>query len=805
MPDVEALPAKALCTQCDASDFRFETTAELEDMAEVVGLDRVAEAVRFGTEIDREGYNLFALGPPGVGKHSAIQHFIVEKAARQPAPSDWCYTNNFEDPRKPKLLRLPAGLGSRLGADVQKLVEDLRSAIPSAFDSEEYRTRKQIIEEEVAERRDEAMEGLRKEAENRGLGLLRTPVGLAFAPVRDGNVMSPERFQKLPVEERQQYEQDIQALQQQLQPILRLIPRWEKEIRDKLRQLNREVALFAVGHLIDELREAYRESPGVIEYLEAFQADVVDNFQLFLKPPESPPTAGLGIPRHPLLEGSPFFRRYIINVLIDHREDQGAPVVYEDHPTYQNLVGEIEHTVTMAASVTDFTLIKPGALHRANGGYLVLDARKVLLQPYAWEGLKRILRSGEIRIESLGQALSLISSVSLEPEPVPLKVKVVLIGDRLLYYLLSSLDPDFSELFKVAVDFEEQIDRGPENNQLYARMIATMARSQKLLPLDRGAVARILEQSARSIGDAEKLSIHKGDITDLLSESDYWARQASRDLIRAEDVQRAIDAQIRRADRVRERMQEEIERGNILIDTEGEQIGQVNGLSVISLGNFRFGRPNRITARVRLGKGEVIDIEREVELGGPIHSKGVLILSGFLGARYALDRPLSLSATLVFEQSYGGVEGDSASSAELYSLLSALAGVPIRQSLAVTGSVNQHGKVQAIGGVNEKIEGFFDICQARGLTEEQGVLIPASNVKNLMLRRDVVAAAQTGKFHVYPIETVNQGIEVLTGMVAGERDKNGRFPDSTFNALVEKRLVDLADRMSNHGKGGRKS
>jgi lon-related putative ATP-dependent protease len=433
----------------------------------------------------------------------------------------------------------------------------------------------------------------------------------------------------------------------------------------------------------------------------------------------------------------------------------------------------------------------------------MLDVRKLLLQPYAWEGLKRSLLSSEIRIESLGEMLGIVNTASLQPQRIPLGVKVVLLGDRVLYYLLCQYDPEFNELFKVAADFDDRMDRTPENGSLYARLIGTLAKQESLLPFDRTGVARVIERSMRVAGDAEKLSTHTRTLLDLLREADYWAKQNTHRAISAEDVQCAIDAQIRRQDRVRERFQEDIMRGTILIDTDEERVGQVNGLSVVQLGQFAFGHPTRITARVRLGKGEVIDIEREVALGGPIHSKGVLILAGFLGARYAPDRPLSLSASLVFEQSYGGVEGDSASSAELYALLSALADVPLRQSLAVTGSVNQHGQVQAIGGVNEKIEGFFDVCKGRGLTGEQGVLIPDSNVKHLMLRHDVVQAVADGKFRIYPVGTVDQGIEILSGMPAGERDSSGQFPEGSFNRRAEARLIQLAERRQQFGQAAK--
>jgi predicted ATP-dependent protease len=738
MSTTKPLDPGALYHRCDPGQFAFESTAELEDLTEIIGQGRAADAVRFGIGISREGYNLFSLGPAGIGKHFLVHHFLEQQAAGKSAPQDWCYVNNFEEPQKPRALPLPAGQGVALRRDVERLIEELRSAVPTAFESEDYRTRKQAIEGEVKERHEKAFEEIRRQALEKGIGMLRTPTGLVFAPVRKNEVLSPEEFEQLPPEERERLETDMAAFQQKVQSVMLEAPQWEREGRNKLKALNHEVATFAVGHLIDELRRKYQALAEVTGYLDAMQQDVIENVDEFVNPSEPPLSALLGHTPSQAKKGSPFFRRYQVNVLVTHNDHHGAPVIHEDNPTYQNLVGQVEYSSQFGALVTDFNLIKAGALHRANGGFLMLDALKVLMQPYAWEGLKRALRSSEIRIESLGQMLSLISTVSLEPQPIPLNIKVVLIGERVLYYLLSGFDPEFNQLFKVAADFEEVVDRNTQNDLLYARLIGTMVRQEGLLPIDRSAVARIIEHSARVAGDGEKLSTHRRSLADLLCETDYWAREGGRSLATAADVQTAIDAQIHRADRVRERLQEEIQRGTLLIDTQGERVGQINGLSVIQLGQFAFGHPSRITARVRLGKGEVVDIEREVELGGPIHSKGVLILSGFLGARYAADRPLSLSASLVFEQSYGGVEGDSASSAELYALLSALAEAPVKQSFAVTGSVNQHGQVQAIGGVNEKIEGFFDLCQARGLTGNQGVLIPASNVRHLTLKQEVV-------------------------------------------------------------------
>lgn len=792
MAIVQPLSADQLYQRCDPSQFDSETTAALEDLSETLGQERAVDAIHFGIGIQREGYNLFALGPSGTGKRTTINRFLEQKAAAQPIPSDWCYVNNFEQPHQPRALRLPPGQGIVLRKDMEQLVEELRTTIATTFESEDYRTRRQEAEEEFKEHQEKAFGEIQKAAQEHNIALLRTPAGLAFAPLREGEVISPDEFQKLPEEERKRFEEDISNLQEQLQKTLLQVRQWEREARDKVKELDRQVAAFAVGHLMDELLAKYAPLPEVVDYLNGVQRDVVENVEQ-LRTAEEPPQV-MGMPLPPALAGAPLFRRYQVNVLVDHSQSQGAPVVYESNPTYDNLSGRIEHMAQMGALVTDFNLIKAGALHRANGGYLILDARQVLLQPYAWDGLKRAIRAREMRIEPLGQALSLISTVSLAPQPVPLDVKVVLIGERLLYYMLYQLDPDFGELFKVEADFNEEMPRTPENNRLYARLIATIARREQLRPFDRGAIARVIEHSARLSGDAEKLSVHLLSISDLLREADYWASVASNGAVTAGDVQRAIDAQMHRADRLQEQVQDQIHRGTILIDTTGARVGQVNGLSVVGLGHYAFGQPSRITARVRMGEGKVVDIEREVELGGPIHSKGVFILSSFLGARYAAERPLSLSASLVFEQSYGSVEGDSASMAELCALLSALAQVPVKQTWAMTGSVNQHGEAQPIGGVNEKIEGFFDVCRARGLTGEQGVIIPASNVQHLMLRHDVVEAVQAGQFHVYPMRTVDDAIELLTGVPAGERDAEGNFPEGGINQRVEARLIELAEK-----------
>jgi len=799
-----SLQPEALRRCCDPASLPFESTAELPDLDDAIGQVRAAEAVRFGIGIKRPGFNIFALGPSGVGKEHLVRRGLKTQAAREPVPDDWCYVNNFIDAHKPVAMRLPAGRAMPFRRDMERLVNELMVAIPAAFEGEEYRHRREVIEEELKQRQGTAFEALQRKALDKSVGLIRTPMGLALAPLKGGEVVKPEDFEKLDEAERTRIQSDIEALQGELQTLFRQIPVWERETREKLRALHRDVVSYAVGHLIDEPRQRYRDLPVVSDYLASVQADVIDNAEVFMRRSMPQEADGPGpMPGMPALGPDALFRRYQVNVIVANVPDSGAPVIFEDHPSLENLVGRIEHISQFGALVTDFNLIKGGSLHRANGGYLVLDARRLLVQPFAWEELKRALRSRLARIQSMGQLMSLVSTVSLEPGAIPLDVKIVLLGDRLLYYLLSQYDPDFHELFKVPADFDDRIAFDPDGLMLYARMIATLARREKLRPLDRSAVARVIEHASRVAEDSERLTANLEGIADLVREADFWAGEGGAGRIAAEHVERAIEAHIRRADRVREHVQEEIRRGTILIDTAGAVVGQVNGLSVMQLGDFAFGQPSRITARVRLGRGQVVDIEREVELGGPIHSKGVLILSSYLAARYAAERPLSLNASLVFEQSYGGVEGDSASSAELYALLSALAAAPIRQSLAVTGSVNQLGQVQAIGGVNEKIEGFFDVCRAAGLLDGHGVLIPASNVKHLMLRRDVIEAVAAGAFHIYAVERIDQGIEILTGIAAGAPDAKGSYPPDSINGRVEARLAGFAEAARRFAQQGR--
>jgi lon-related putative ATP-dependent protease len=669
---------------------------------------------------------------------------------------------------------------------MKRLVEELRAALPAAFERDDYRARREVIDQQFKGRSEHAFGELQRRAEQKGIAMLRTPMGLALAPRRDGKVLTPELFEALPEAERERIQRDLEEVQSELEAVMQKVPQWEREHRQAVRELNRNTTGAAIALMIDELRAGYCDLADVVEYLDAVERDIKENADDFLTPAQPPQ----GIPSPAAVEeamAEARFRRYQINVIVDNGGQHGAPVIYEDNPTHQSLVGRVEHIARFGTLVTDFNLT-PGALHRANGGYLMLDAQRLLAGNFGWTSLKRALNAGEIRIETLEQLLSLASTVSLQPDPIPLDVKIVLLGPPLIYYLLSALDDDFKELFKIAADFDDRVERTPDTTLLYAQFIAGVVRREKLRPLDRRGVARVIEHAARLGGDAARLSTGLREIVDLLQEAEQLAAGARKDVVTATEVQQAIDAQFRRSDRIYRRLQEEIGRQTIRIETDGEQIGQVNGLSVITLGGLSFGNPSRITARVRLGRGEVVDIEREVELGGPLHSKGVLILSGFLGGRFGATRPLSLNASLVFEQSYGGVDGDSASAAELFALLSALAEAPINQSLAVTGSVDQHGRIQAIGGVNEKIEGFFDACRITGFTGRQGVIIPASNVKHLMLRRDVVAAAAQDQFRIVPIETVDQGLALLTGLPTGEPDPDGNYPAGTLNHRIAARL-----------------
>lgn len=807
---VQALDAAALRRVVDPTALGFETTAELTAASGLIGQDRALEALAFGTDMKALDFNVFVLGPPAAGKSTAVKSFLTERARLLPTPDDWIYVNNFETPNRPLALRLPPGRARPFAKAMVEVLDELSGTVLALFEGEDYQTRRRAIDEEFRSAAEDAFAALNRKAEEQNIAILKTPTGFVMAPMHDGEVVKPDTFATLPESYRTDVTKRIEALEGDLQAIMARAPRSEKARRLRLAELNEEVARVVVANALDDVRKMVADLPQVHAHLDRVELDLVRSIGLFVSQPSEDEIVHQ--PLDPARDAR--FRRYLVNLIVGRDggldadgkrvSATGAPIYEELNPTYANVVGRIEHLAQMGALVTDFLLISAGALHRANGGFLMVDARKMLTFPFAWEALKRTLKSGEIRIEQPSEIFGALATQTLEPQPIPLDVKVILFGDREIYYLLAAADPDFSRLFKVQADFDDSIDRTEENDRAFAALIASVVATHKLNPVSAAGVAKLIEEASRMADDRDKVSIEVGRIADLLREADYRARNEGREVTDAGDIARAVQGRIQRADRLRDRAQETIARNIVMIDTEGAKIGQVNGLSVLQLGEFAFGKPSRISARVRFGPGRVTDIEREAKLGGPLHSKGVMILWGYLAGRYALDQPLALAASLVFEQSYGGVEGDSASSAELYALISALAEVPIKQGLAVTGSVNQWGEVQAIGGVNEKIEGFFDVCRTRGLTGSQGVLVPQANVQHLMVREDVVAAAREGRFSIHPVRTIDEGIALLTGMPAGERGADGRFGKGTINRLVEDKLELFAKRMKSMppGAGG---
>jgi lon-related putative ATP-dependent protease len=782
---------------CDPAQLGFASSSELPDLDAAQIHGRAVEAMQLGLDMKHAGYNLFVLGETGSGRHAITQQLLDAGRHNGSTPADWCYVYNFADTTRPRLLRLPCGRGTRLRDDLQQFVAALTPAINAVFQGEDYRERIEALQEEAKQREATALKALGDEAVQQGIALVHAPAGLVFVPMQDDHEspLSPEDYEKLPDARKAELAEHLQSLHERLHKVTNEFPRWHQETLNRMKQAGSEALRTTVTHLVEDLKPRYADLPEVGQYLDAALADIIESGESLRASTHSE-----GDTETTTYSGSIALQRYLVNLLVANPADGARPVVYEDHPTLQNLLGRIEAQVHMGALISNFTLIRAGALHRANGGFLVLDALKVLQQPYAWDGLKRCLKSGRVRIESLSELIGLTSTVQLEPEPMPLDLKIVLIGERLVYYLLSQYDPDFPALFKINADLESEIERNPANTVAYARLIATLARREQLRPLSAPAVARVIEHAARLASDAQRLSTQTQPLDDLMREADHAAATAQVERIEREHVEAALAAHRHRHERIQERYQEQILRGQILVDTTGEHVGQVNGLAVIVLGESTFAHPVRITATVRVGEGEVIDIEREVKLGGPIHSKGVLILSSFMAARFGLRLPLSLKASLVFEQSYGGVEGDSASVAELAALLSAVADVPLKQSLAVTGSVNQFGVVQPVGGINEKIEGYFDICAARGLTGEQGVLIPAPNAVHLMLKPEVVQAVRDGKFRIWAVGTVDEALELLTGLSAGAPDAQGNMPEGSMNARIAAGLQKLARLRKEFGR-----
>jgi len=784
MVNATQLNSKSLYQHCNRDQLDFKSTADLQTLPTIIGQSRALDSVDFGVNIIGDGYNLFVMGSAGSGKYTLVKRFLDEHVKQRQQGDDWGYLHNFADSQKPWVVSLPAGQGRQLHHDIEKVIQHLLNDLPHVFDDEYYRGRIRSIEEAARKHRVRLFGILQKEADRQNIVLLRMQDGsYAFAAKRDGEAMTSDEFDQLPVNEQEKTEDAIATLHEDMQHTLLELREWERDNQTKVSALNDEVATEVISRQINKLKNAYPQVPRLQHYFDEMKKDLLGNVDAFLKQEEETEEVNTASAPDNSLQ-----RRYQINLIVNNADTTGAPVIYENLPSHQSLLGCVENMAMMGALITDFSLIKAGALHRANGGYLILDVEQLLMQPYAWEGLKRALHAKEVRFDALEQMYNLVSTVSLEPEPMPLDLKVILLGDRNLYYQLYDLDPEFAELFKVVADFEEQMERTEENHLLYARLIGSTVQKEGLMHLDADAVAKVIEQAARSIEDNSKFSLHLGWMTDLLRESSYWARKRQASLVSREDVDQALNTREQRVDRIRGDLYQHIKRNITRIDVSGYQVGQVNALSVFSVGELSFSQPSRLTANCRFGDGDILDIEREVELGGDLHSKGMLIMSGYLGSTYAKDKPLSMAASLVFEQSYGEVDGDSATVAELCALLSAIAQQPLNQSLAITGSMDQRGEVQAIGGVNEKIEGFFDVCSMLGLTGKQGVIIPSSNVQHLMLREDVIDAVANEQFYIHAIDTVDQALELLSGMTVGELNEEGQYPEGSFNVAVAERL-----------------
>ena len=786
--------------KCDPSSLQCNSTMELEPSMTILGQDRAISALKFGLKIRKPGFNIYVSGPTGTGRTTAIKSFLQELAAKEATPSDWCYVHNFRDAYRPKALEMPAGMAQEFKKDMKRLIDNAKRSILQAFADKEYAERMADITVAFKKKREAAFKKLHKKAVANGLVIQATTAGLAILPTINGKPMSDEDYQKLSESEKEKLIKKRDELGKELKDVIAKLGDEENEIEKRLRKANREVVQYSIGHLFEKTMTKYQKISQVAAYLGEVAQDIIENHEQFRSEKEASGSDPMSMLQGFMKKQKP--QKYEVNVLVDNSELKGAPVILELNPVFNELFGRIEKEVQLSALHTDFTMIKSGSMHQANGGYLVIRINDILANLQSWEGLKRTLRDKKLIIEEIGERLGFVATKSLKPEPIPLDIKVIIVGEPMFYYLLLKHDPEFKQLFKIKADFDNRMDKHNAHLQEYAKVICRICQDENLRHLNKEALARIIEHSVRLAGSQDKLSAMFALIADVIREASFWAAEAGSKFIQAEHVDKAIDQHIYRSNLIQEKIKDMIHKGLIIIDHKGKKTGQVNGLAVIDLGDFAFGKPSRITASLGLGRGGLIDIEREAKLGGRLHSKGVMILNGFIHNRYAQDTPLSLSARLVFEQSYEEVEGDSASSAELYALLSRLAQIPIKQGIAVTGSVNQNGEVQAIGGINEKIEGFFEICKTKGLDGKQGVLIPESNVKNLMLKDKLLPSIRSGKFHIYPVKTIDEGIEVLTGVKAGKRLRNGNFEPDSINERVQKALITMAEKLRDFGKPG---
>ncbi|SFM64577.1 Lon protease family protein [Thermodesulforhabdus norvegica] len=796
----EELSPSELRAHVDISNLPFDTTADLiGDVQPVLGQERAIDAILFGMGMKADGYNIFVAGPPKTGLTYIAKTFLEEQARKEPTPPDWCYVYNFKEPDRPKAIKLSPGKGKELKKDMHEFIQTLQQKVPEVFDSDDYRAKEKELQQAFEKIRREIIEELSEHARQEGFILQFSQVGMVIIPAGpDGQPLSQEDLAQLSEEEKKELRRKSDELHEKMKEAIKKIREVEENFRQKRNKLDSEIALFVVGQLMETYMEKYKDEPDVIDYLKSVQEDILENIDDFKKKPEEQQQPQL--PHVPVPQRDGMIKRYDVNVFIDNSELQGAPVIIESNPAYPNLFGTIERQAWFGALFTDFTMIKPGALHKANGGYLVMKALDLLKWYISWEALKRALRDKEIKIEDLGELYGLFSTRTIRPEPIPLNVKIVLTGDPWLYELLYIYDDKFQKLFKVKAHLDDRMDRNDDNVVKCARLVARFCEENGCRHMDKKGFARLIEYSMEKTEDREKLSLEIGDIGDLIREANYFASLDNATFISDEHVDRAVEKRIYRSNLIEEKVKELVAKDIFWVETDGWKVGQVNGLSILMTGDHEFGKPNRITATVSVGREGVIAIERESQLSGRIHTKGVMILTSFLKERFAHNKPISLTATLCFEQSYGMVEGDSASSTELYALLSAIAQVPIYQGIAVTGSVSQKGEIQPVGGVTRKIEAFFDICKHKGLNGKQGVIIPKKNVNNLMLKKEVIEAVEKGLFHIWPISTIEEGIEILTGMEAGKLQEDGTYPEGTFFRKVDDRLREIAEIVKKFAK-----
>ena len=791
------LPPESLRWTCDPSVFTFKTTEEIPPLAGIVEQERPIRAIRFGLDITSPGFNIYVSGLTGTGKTTVIRTFLEEIAAKMPCPDDWCYVFNFRDPNCPTILSLPAGRAKTLKAEMNELIRHLKTAIPKAFESKEYEESVNQLLRENQVQQQLFLGQLSEKARAEGFEIEISKVGVSLLPILDGKPMTPDQYEELDPETKKQIEIKRSGLDEEIQSFLRQVRDANKDSRERVNELHRRVGLYVVGVRIDGIKEQHLGFPQVASYLDDVQEYILSHLEDFTEDSAKQDSAvssaiRLEAPVDP-------FAKYTVNIVVDNTDLKGAPVIIETNPTYYNLFGRVERRAQFGMLSSDFTLIRAGSYARANGGFLVLNAHDVFLNPGGWETLKRTVKNKEVRIEDMAEQFGIVPVAGMRPNPIPVNVKVIMIGHQMIYHELYSLDEDFRKIFKVKADFDSEMTRDVHAFADYASFISSRCHDEGLMHFDPSGVAQVIEYGSWLVDNQQKLSARFSDVADIVREANYWARNAGDAVVSAAHVHRAVEEKYYRSSLIEERIREMITDGTIFVDVAGEAVGQANGLAVIDLGDIRFGKPSRITAKTFMGKSGVIDIERESKMSGKIYEKGVLILSGYLGSKYAQEQPLSVAASLCFEQSYEGIDGDSASSTELYALLSSLSKIPIKQGIAVTGSVNQNGQVQPIGGVNQKIEGFFDVCRAQGLTGTQGVMIPRQNMKNLMLRRDVVDAVAAGRFHIFAVNTIDEGIEILTGIPAGERSDQNTYPEGTVNYRVDQRLKEFAETLRKFG------